>query len=456
MRNKFIYGILFFLSLNLFICNVSAQPENDSKFDSKLGWWLEARFGLFIHWGLYSLPARHEKVIRNEQISSGKYKEYMHYFNPDLYDPTEWAKIAKKAGMKYAVLTAKHHDGFCLWDTKQTDFKVTNTPYKKDIIKEYVDAFRKEGLKVGLYYSIIDWTHEDFTVDDRHALNYLPNRDELNKDRDMSKYRDYMQKQVTELLSNYGKIDVLFMDYAYPHLKDGKGRDDFGSVELLKIIRTLQPDLILNDRMDLLDHEDGWDYRTPEQFMPKEWVTYNNKIVPWETCQTFYGSWGYKRDEYTWKSSEQLITMLIESVSKGGNLLLNVGPNGRGYIEPRSVKLLNYMSDWMKYNSRSIYGCTQAPKEFTTPNNCLLTYNAKLNRIYVHLLHYPFKNLILENFEDKVTYAQFLHDASEINKAPEGGPWMSDTKGFAKGNLVLELPVVKPDVEIPVIELFLK
>jgi alpha-L-fucosidase len=183
-------------------------------------------------------------------------------------------------------------------------------------------------------------------------------------------------------------------------------------------------------------------------------ATQSGKKIPWETCQTFSGSWGYYRDEATWKSNKQLLVLLIESVSKGGNLLLNVGPTARGNFDFRAQYRLKDMGKWMKFNNRSIYGCTQAPDKFPKPDNCLLTYNPENNRLYVHLLDYPMGRLTLKGFGGKVRYAQFLHDASEIKF---GKPRHNVTyqESLKEKDIILMLPVVKPDVEIPVIELFL-
>ncbi len=458
MNNKkqYLKQLIVFAHILLFgslAVNAQSFYETKKEKQERMAWWTEARFGLFIHWGIYALPARHEKVIRNEKMTMEAYERYGNYFDADLYNPVDWAKQAKAAGMKYAVITTKHHDGFCLWPTKETDFHIGHTPYKKDVIWQFVDAFRAEGIKVGFYYSIIDWHHPHFTVDDRHALREYKNRDVINKNRDMRIYRTYMKQQLKELLTQYGEISTLFMDYAYPHLEDGKGRDDFGSIELLKIIRQLQPGIIINDRMDLLDIQGGWDYRTPEQFMPREWVIHDGGNVPWETCQTFSGSWGYYRDEYTWKTVRQLCVMLIETVSKGGNLLLNVGPTARGYFEQRAVERLKGIGYWMQYHDRSIYGCTQAPVQFKSPDNCLLTFNPDLNRLYIHILEWPFKKLHLDGYKSKVKYAQLLYDASEIPFEKSGGAWMDENN--PDDTLTLLLPVQEPDVTVPVIELFL-
>jgi len=429
--------------------------ETEQQKTERLAWWTHDRFGMFIHWGLYALAARHEWVKKNERMTTEKYEKYFEIFDPDLYDPAEWARTAKNAGMKYAVITTKHHEGFCMFDSKYTDYKVTNTPYGKDIIKEWVDAFRAEGLKIGFYYSLIDWHHPDYVIDRVHPQSGRTDEEyeKLNKGRDMSKYRKYLKNQVRELLTNYGKIDILWLDYSFPG-KHGKGHEDWDSEGLLKMVRELQPGIIVNDRLDLKAYEDGWDFTTPEQFKVPEWPTWNGKKIPWETCQTFSGSWGYYRDEMTWKDTKQLLVLLIESVSKGGNLLLNVGPTGRGYLDPRAVSALNSMGEWMKYNGRSIYGCTQAPEEYQVPPNSLLTYNPELNRLYIHLLDYPLQNFNLPGYKGKIKYAQFLHDASEIKMSKPHGYWMKQEMG--ENDVNLSLPVVKPDVEIPVIELFLK
>jgi alpha-L-fucosidase len=401
------------------------------------------------------MPARHEWVKTREHIPEDIYQEYFDRFNPDLFNPADWARMAKDAGMKYAVITTKHHEGFCMFDSKVTDYKVTNTPYRKDIIKEWVDAFRAEGLKIGFYYSLIDWHHPEYTLDRIHP--YRPATDEeykeLNKGRDMDVYRDYLHKQVREILTQYGKVDILWLDYSFPG-KNGKDRNDWNSVELLKLVRKLQPGVILNDRMDLKEYEDGWDFTTPEQFKVSEWPEVNGKKIPWETCQTFSGSWGYYRDEQTWKDTKQLLVLLIESVSKGGNLLLNVGPTGRGTFDYRAKEALESMGKWMNVNNRSIYGCTQAPEGFITPDHSLLTYNPETKRLYIHLLDYPLQNFTLTGYKGKVKYAQFLHDASEIRITTPHGYWIKQEVG--ENDINLSLPVNKPNVEIPVIEIFLE
>ncbi|MDO9613342.1 MAG: alpha-L-fucosidase, partial [Bacteroidota bacterium] len=446
--------VLIILLLALFLQETKAQQklfkETEDQKNERMAWWTNDRFGMFIHWGLYALPARHEWVKNQERITDENYQKYFDNFNPDLYNPREWAKMAKAAGMKYTVITTKHHEGFCLFDSKFTDYKATKTQYGKDLLKEWVDAFRAEGLKIGFYYSLIDWHHPDFTVDRVHPqrTDDKVKLAELNKNRDMGKYREYLHNQVRELLTNYGKVDMLWLDFSYPG-ENGKDNKDWDSEKLIKMVRQLQPSILVNDRLDLKNYEDGWDFTTPEQYKVAKWPEVNGKKVAWETCQTFSGSWGYYRDEHTWKDTKQLLVLLIESVSKGGNLLLNVGPTARGTFDERAESALNLMGEWMKLNNRSVYGCTQAPDEFMAPENSLLTYNPKTNRLYIHLLDYPLQNFNLPDYAGKIKYAQFLHDASEIRITARYGHGMKE--GENPTDINLSLPVTKPNVEIPVI-----
>lgn len=414
-------------------------------------WFTHDRFGMFIHWGLYSMPARHEWVRHNEKIDNETYQVYFDLFNPDLFDPKQWAKAAREAGMKYFVITTKHHEGFCLWNTKYTDYKAPNTPAGRDLLREVVDAFRAEGLRVGFYYSLIDWHHPDFTIDQIHPLWDKVDHDEFNKGRDMHRYAEYMRNQVTELLTNYGKIDVLWFDFSYP--SRGKGRDDWESEKMIRLVRSLQPDIIVDNRLDL---PGSGDIVTPEQFTPDRGMTdeEGNPVV-WEGCQTFSGSWGYHRDETSWKSVEMCIQMLVNHVSRNGNLLMNVGPTSRGYIDQRALDRLAGYAEWMKYNSRSIYGCGAAPEEFPAPPDCRYTWNPETRRLYLHCFAWPFKHITLPNLADKVRYAQLLADGSEIRIRPRKEEALHQTAGT--GELILELPVQLPTGStVPVIELFLK
>lgn len=435
--------------------------------DGNTKWFEDARFGLFIHFGLYSLPARHEWIKFYERISEEKYQKYFDNFNPDMYNPKEWARMAKAAGMKYAVITTKHHEGFCLFDTKYTDYKVTNTPYGKDLIKEFVDAFRAEGIRIGFYYSLLDWHHPDFPIDCIHPRCEDDDAENLDKGRDMTKYAEYMRNQVTELLTNYGDIDILWFDFSYtpqsqswqsvykPWMQfgGGKGKEQWEAEELIKTARSLQPGIIIDNRAGIL--QDLW---TPEQYQPDSWVTHpeTGEPVTWEACHTMSGSWGYFRDEMTWKSAETNINLLIDTVSIGGNLIMNVGPTARGYFDHRAQKALEEYAQWMKYNSRSIYGCTMAEPEFIAPAGTKLTQSTDSKRLYIHLQKYPFPYLEMKNLAGKIEYAQFLHDGSEILYTENEIFRYGDKSEPNQGSVYFKLPAVKPNVTVPVIEVILK
>ncbi len=320
-----------------------------------------------------------------------------------------------------------------------------------------VEAFRARDLRVGFYHSLIDWRHPQYVLDP-HVGPYKnhPDRKKLNRGRDQAKYAAYLHAQVRELLTGYGDVDILWFDFSYPKSDgSGKGRDDWQSEKLLRLVRKLQPKVILNDRVDL---PYGWDIKTPEQVQPREWVKVNGRPVVWEACQTFSGSWGYHRDEMTWRNVDDLVRTLIDCVSKGGNLLLNVGPTGRGEFDERALARLSGIGEWMKRHFRSIYGCTQAPGGFTCPRDCRLTWNPDAKRLYVHLFAWPYKLLHLEGeaFAKRVEYAQLLHDASEIRLGMDAWHANHFPAGGKTSLLTLTLPVVRPNVTVPVVELFLK
>ena len=432
-------------------------PSNEVLPQGDTRWFTHDRFGLFIHWGLYSLPARHEWIRHNEKIPTDVYdSKYFTRFDPDLYDPQLWAKHAAAAGMKYFVVTTKHHEGFCLWDSKLTDYKATNTPAGRDLIRPMVDAFRAEGLRAGLYHSLIDWHHPKYVIDTCNGpYRDHPDREKMNRGRSQTKYAEYLHGQVRELLSGYGKIDVMWFDFSFPRPDgSGKGRKAWQSEKLLRLVRELQPHIVLDDRLDL---PTGWDVKTPEQFQPREWPKVNGQPVVWEACQTFSGSWGYHRDESSWRSVDELLRTLIDCVSKGGNLLLNVGPTGRGEFDERALARLQGMGEWMRRHGRAIYGCTQAPAEFKVPEDCRLTYNPETRRLYVHILSWPYKHLHLDGaFAERVAYAQLLNDASEIKMGLDAWHTSQAQKFQTAPTLTLNLPAQRPNVTVPVIELYLK
>ncbi len=430
-----------------------AQPASTSYGQGDTSWFTQARFGMFIHWGLYSMPARHEWVRNWERITNEGYQKYFDHFNPDLYNPREWARLAREAGMKYFVITTKHHEGFCLWDSKLTDYKATNTPCGKDLLRPMVEAFRAEGIRVGFYYSLIDWHHPEFPIDKIHPLRDDKEAREKARRRDVRKYAEYMRRQVKELLTQFGKIDILWFDFSYPG-EDGKGHTDWESEKLIRMVRKLQPDVIVDDRLDL---PGVGDMVTPEQFQPCKPLIKDGKPLVWEACQTFSGSWGYHRDEESWRSPEELIRTLVDCVAKGGNLLMNVGPTSRGLFDHRAVARLQAYAEWMRYHSRAIHGCTAAPEGIQCPPDCRLTYNPQTRRIYLHLFAWPYKNVYIEGMPP-VAYAQLLHDGSEV--AMRGlEAWQKDRAdlcGIPASALAITLPQKPPQTAIPVVEFILK
>jgi alpha-L-fucosidase len=416
-------------------------------------WFVHDRFGMFIHWGLYAQPARHEWVQSVEKIDPAIYAgKYLKRFNPVRYDPGQWARTARDAGMKYVVITAKHHEGFCLWDSAYTDFKATNTPYGKDVLAAFVEACGVEGLRVGLYYSLLDWHHPDFTIDIYHPLRDHPDAAALNADRQMPRYAEYVRNQVQELLTRF-KPDILWCDFSYPtaeyHGLPGKGRQDWESEKLVALIREMSPKTMINNRMDLPPSFEA-DFHTPEQVQPTEWVQEDGRRVVWEACHTFSGSWGYHREESNWKSPEQLIRLLINTVACGGNLLMNVGPTPLGTFDPRALKSLDMYRAWMDAHGEAIYGCGQS--EYNAPVDCRLTQNGK--RLFVHVFAWPFRHIRMPGMASKVSYARFLHDGSEV--PIDGSEWETSQLNLKRGELVLFLPVKKPAVIVPVIELTLE
>jgi alpha-L-fucosidase len=392
-----------------------------------------------------------------------------------------WASAAPDAGMRYLVVTAKHHEGFCLWDSELTDFTAMHTPAARDLLRPMLEAFRRRGLRTGVYYSLLDWHHPDYTIDTVHPLRNHPDRLRLNESRAMDRYRAYLHGQVRELLSGYGDIDIFWPDFSVPIDAPGIARNhtveqargiarylgddpetlefkwgaDWDSAGLVELVRRLRPGILINDRLGLAD---GYDFVSPEQELPEEFPTRNGRPVAWEICQTFSGSWGYHRDESTWKSVEELVGLLATTVSGGGNLLLNVGPTGRGEFDSRALDRLTGIGEWMRRHARSIHGCGRAPEEFRAaisagrdPAGGVVTYSATAGRAYLHLLRWPSGPLVLPGLAERVRYVQLLNDASEILPATDDE---RRAVGAGPDDLVLAMPSQRPDVAVPVLELF--
>jgi len=383
----------------------------------RMEWFTRARFGMFIHWGLYAIPAKGEWYKSNAKVPEDEYQKYFDEFDPCGYDPVEWAKIAKRAGMKYAVLTAKHHDGFCLFDSALTSYKATNTKAGRDLIREYVDAFRAEGIKVGLYYSIIDWHHPGFP---HYGDPIHPRREDPEyKDRahNFDEYLTYMHGQVRELCSNYGKIDVLWFDFSYDNLCG----EAWKATDLIKMVRSLQPDVIIDNRLEgtadssLLTDEPNYysgDFVSPEQLIPPSGMFDKaGRRVPWEACITMNNHWGYCAQDKFFKPASMLIRKLVECVSKGGNFLLNVGPDAKGRIPEESTEILERIGAWLEKNGGSVYECGYADIE--KPDYGRATRNGRT--IYYHVMENTVGPVPLVGIDiDNVERIRRLADGSEI------------------------------------------
>lgn len=382
-------------------------------------WYREARFGMFIHWGLYAIPAAGEWIMSTNRMTKEEYEKYFHEFDPVDFDPKAWAKAARRAGMKYAVMTAKHHDGFCLFDSALTDYKATNTKAGRDLVREYLDAFRAEGLKVGLYYSLLDWHHPDYPkYDDWHH----PMRgSEAFKDEvyDFDNYLDYMHGQVKELVTNYGKLDLLWFDFSYGDMCE----ETWKAEELIRMVRTYQPDVLIDNRLEGSGEKNGsivtenplpysGDFASPEQIIPPYGVVdEKGKPIPWELCATMNNHWGYCSFDKMFKSPRMLVRKLVECVSKGGNMLLNVGPDAKGNIPAKSLEVLEEIGKWMEKNGESIYGC--GISEFAKPE--WGRYTQKDSRVYAHVYEEPLGALALYGIApERIESVRNLADGSQV------------------------------------------
>lgn len=382
-------------------------------------WFREARFGIFIHWGLYAIPARGEWVRSHEELSIQDYEPYFRDFDPVDYNPREWVRLAKAAGMKYAVLTAKHHDGFCLFDSAYTDYKCTNTKAGRDLVREFVDACRAEGIKAGLYFSIIDWHHPDYP---KYGDLYHPMRNnKAFKDEsiDFDRYLDFMHNQVRELVTNYGQLDILWFDFAYGDMTGEKWR----ATELIKMVRQYQPNVIIDNRLEGNGDKHGsiltaepsifsGDFVSPEQLLPPTGVLDEaGNQVPWELCATMNNHWGYCNFDYDYKPASMIIRKLVECVSKGGNMMMNVGPDARGNIPPQSVAILKEIGRWMDLNSESVYGCGIC----SLPKPEWGRYTQKGDTIYAHVQETPLGALPLTGIPpEKLESVHYLANGSQV------------------------------------------
>lgn len=388
-------------------------------YERRTAWFTRARFGLFLHWGLYAIPARGEWVRSVERIPNEDYDPLMAQFDPGHCDMRAWMAAAKGAGMQYAVLTAKHHDGFCLFDSAYTDFKSTSSPAGRDFVREFLDAAREAGLRAGLYFSLIDWRHPDFP---HYGDRNHPMRDDpacSNEGRDFGRYLDYMHAQVRELCSNYGKLDLLWFDFSYDELRGEAWR----GAELMEMVRSLQPDVVVNNRLEVSGEGFGslaacaptpfhGDFVSPEQIVPPDGLRdARGRPLVWESCVTMNNHWGYCAQDHFYKPAPMLLKKLVECVSKGGNLLLNVGPDAQGRFPDRALATLAEMGRWMDKNGRSIYGCGPAG----LPKPDFGRYTRRGDRLYAHIFENTVGPLPLFGVDkDRILSIRRLADGSEV------------------------------------------
>ncbi|MBN1351041.1 alpha-L-fucosidase [candidate division KSB1 bacterium] len=343
---------------------------------SNLTWWQEARFGMFIHWGVYSIPGRGEWLFYQEHFPVEEYAQLAQQFNPMHYDPHEWIAVAKDAGMKYIVLTTRHHDGFCLFDSKVSDFTAPKTGAGRDLIAEFVEACRAEKMKFGFYYSLMDWRFPG-------TRPHLP----VQPDSTYVSAVEQAHAQIRELCTNYGPIDILWYDGMHP------GKPElWRSEQLNAMVRQLQPNILINNRAG-----------TPEDFgTPENVITPESR--PWEACYTMNRTWGYARYDRNYKSAIEIVRLLTTCVAENGNLLLNIGPDGEGRFPIESVEILRHVGCWMRMNAEAIYGAGMAP--FGAP--ALGVASRKGNNVYLLIQRWPGSTVPLAWCGSKVKSARLL------------------------------------------------
>ncbi|MBN1347836.1 alpha-L-fucosidase [candidate division KSB1 bacterium] len=402
---------------------MAASEQIDVKKDRerRMKWWHDARFGMFIHWGLYSQLGRHEWVMNRERIPVKEYEKLADTWKVKEHPAREWARLAKQAGMKYMVMTTKHHEGFCLWDTKMTDYNAVKRGPRRDLVQEYVDACREFGLRVGFYYSLMDWHHPDGA---RCASDENARR----------RFLDFTQGAVHELVTKYGKLDILWYDVSWPL----KSPELWESQKMNKMVREIQPDIIINNRSQLPE-----DFGTPEEHIRAEEVG-----RAWEACMTFNGSWGYM--PYTlpedWHSTRDVLKMLRQVTGGGGNLLLNIGPAPDGSVPPEGSERLVPVGKWLAKNGEAVYGKVDRADgrmEWTPIGN----WSLKGKTAYFWCDRWPGSVITIGGLRTKLLKASLLVDGKPVNFEQKGEQLF--LKGLPEKNPdeIANITVIKLDFE---------
>ncbi|MFT3826909.1 MAG: alpha-L-fucosidase [Chitinophagaceae bacterium] len=448
-----------------FVCLLSITSLHAQEKDTRMQWWRDARFGLFIHWGLYSIPAGEwngqtnygEWIRNNAKIPLETYDKFVTQFNPTKFDAKEWVKMAKDAGMKYIVITTKHHDGFGMFDSKFTDFDIMSTPFQRDVLKELAAVCEKEGIQLCFYHSIMDWHHPD----------YLPRRiwetDRSATGTDFDRYVVYMKNQLRELLTNYGKIGLLWFDGEWENTwNHQRGKD------LYNYVRSLQPQIIVNNRVDVgRDGMEGstkageyvGDYGTPEQEIPATGIPGTD----WESCMTMNNNWGYNSHDNNWKSAQELVRNLIDIASKGGNFLLNVGPTAEGLFPQASIDRLKAIGSWMKTNNEAIYGTSPSPFKKLDWGRCTQKNVDGSTKLYLHIFDWPANNqLVIPGLGNTILKAYALDNKKKgLKITQQDANYIIDISGVKQHDyatvialdingapIVYTEPVIKADEQI--------
>lgn len=364
----------------------AGAPTTDQQ--RRMAWWHQAKFGMFIHFGLYAAHGRHEWAMEDEAIPVADYQRFTEGYKPAPGSPRKWAQLAKAAGMKYMVLTSKHHEGFCNWDTKLTNYNAAKFGPRRDLIAEYVEAARAEGLRVGFYYSLMDWHHPDGA---RCATDEAARR----------RFVDYTHGLIRELMTNYGKIDILWYDVSWP--LDAAGWE---SEKMNAMVFQLQPDIIVNNRNQL-----AGDFSTPEQTIKAE-----AGGRAWESCMTLNDSWGYQRADDNWKTPRTVIRNLITCARDGGNYLLNIGPQPDGGIPPESERVLRAVGQWVNRHGQTIHGADPCRVSRSTYAN----FTRKGNTLYMHVHFWPGSDVSISGLGCKVLSAKLLNGGQSFPVSQDG------------------------------------
>ncbi len=391
--------------------------------EQRMRWWHEAKFGMFIHWGLYSVIGQHEWALEMEGIPIPQYEKLAKHFTPQPNAAREWARLAKRAGQKYMVMTTKHHEGFCMFDTKLTDYCAPKQGPGRDLVREFVEAARAEGLRVGFYYSLMDWHHPDGA---RCAT------DEGARKR----FVEYTHGLIRELMSNYGKIDVLWYDVDWPLTPE-----QWESERMNKMVFELQPEIIVNNRNGL-----PGDFSTPEQH-----IQASEAGRAWETCMTLNDSWGFQRSDDAWKTPKTIAKNLATCAEGGGNYLLNIGPKPDGSVPEESVRILNTVGEWLSTNGKAIYGTERGKFSFGT----FAQFTRRGNTLYIHVYYWPGQTPAAEwlsffNPQTVVAIGGLQGKVQSARLLKTGQPVKFEQDAIS--TRFLGLPAVAPDNPMTVIE----